>query len=211
MSTLAEIRTYVQRLFGDENQAVVVNAEMDEYINEGVWETAKLTEAYAQNSTTITTTDAYGRISLPVDYIKMKELRFNGLALPILNPTIVKPWYGTIQEGNPVGWYLWDYDQIQLWPVIVSGTGLNIVLMYTSYPAIIASGDTPTIPGTLHRTAGMYALYKCYVKVADMEMANAALGDFQRKVQEWIYNRDNQMEGAAATVRDTESEYTTWL
>lgn len=208
---LSELRTYTQRLFGDENQAVVVTAEMDDYINEGIAEIAKQCEMYAQNLTTITTTDQYGRITIPADYIKVKELRYNNMVLPLLNPALIKYRYTEPQQGEPIGWYPWDFDQIQLWPIKANGTGLTITLMYTSYPAVITSTDTPTIPTILQRVAAMYALSKCYMKVGDMQMSNAALGDFQRKLQEWIYTRDNPLEGVAATVSDTEGEYTVWL
>lgn len=212
MATLNEIRTYVQRLFGDENQSVVVNAELDEYINEGIGEIAKLTEMYALNSTSITTTDAYGRISLPTDFIKVKELRYNNMVLPLLNPALIKYRYTEPQQGEPIGWYLWDFDQIQLWPIKANGTDLTITLMYTAYPAVAAGTDVPTIPTFLQKAgAGMYALYKCYMKVGDMQMANSALGAFNQKIQDFIYNRDNPLEGIAATVSDTEGEFTVWL
>lgn len=207
MSTLATIRTRVQRGFGDENQAVVVTAELDDLVNEGVREISQALELNA-TSTTITTTDADGRIAIPADFLKVKELRYDGLILPMIPRTVVLARYTEVQQGEPAGWYPYDYTRIQLWPLKISGTGLNIKLDYIRVPATLVNGsDSVALTTILEDALVDYVVYLCYSKVADAQMANFYLGKYQRKIGNAMYLRDNPLEGYADSVKDTEAEF----
>ena len=99
MATLAELRTRIQRGFGDENQAVIVTAEIDDLINEAIREISKMLEMNS-TTTTITTTDADGRIAVPSDFMKVKEIRYNGLILPMIPRSVVLARYNEYTIGE---------------------------------------------------------------------------------------------------------------
>lgn len=208
MATLLDLTTRVQQGFGDENEAVVSATEIHGFINEAIREVAKLTEIVSVQTVSITTTDADGMIALPTDYLKMKEIRYNNQIIPMIPRSIILSRYTEPQQGEPIGWYPYDYTRIQLWPIKASATGLSLQLRYVSFPSDISvNTDVPSLPLIVHDALVDYAVHKCYMKVADTTMANYALGRFQQKVTDFIYLRDNQLEGVSATVSDTEAEY----
>lgn len=207
MATLAELRTRIARGFGDENQAVVVQAEIDDLINESIREISKFLELNS-TQTTITTTDADGMIALPSDFLRMKELRYNGLILPMIPRSVVLARYTEVQQGEPAGWYPYDYTRIQLWPLKISGTGLDIKMRYVSTPATLAvAGNSPALPAFIHDAIVDYSVYLAYSKVSDTEMAGFYFQRFQKKLGDAMYLRDNPLEGVSDTVKDTEAEF----
>lgn len=207
MASLAELRTRIQRGFGDENQVVITNAEIDDLVNEAVREISKM---IGLNSTTtsITTTDANGRITVPADFLQVKEIRYNGLILPMIPRTVINARYTEVQQGEPAGWYLYNYNTIQLWPIKVSGTGLDISFSYVSLPAtLVLTSDIPALPTYLHDAIVDYVVYQAYSKISDTEIANFYLGRFQKKLGDAMYLRDNPLEAYADSVKDTEAEF----
>lgn len=207
MASLAELRTRIQRGFGDENQVVITNAEIDDLVNEAVREISKM---IGLNSTTtnITTTDANGRIAVPADFLQVKEIRYNGLILPMIPRTVINARYTEVQQGEPAGWYLYNYNTIQLWPIKVSGTGLDISFSYVSLPAtLVLTSDIPALPTYLHDAIVDYVVYQAYSKISDTEIANFYLGRFQKKLGDAMYLRDNPLEAYADSVKDTEAEF----
>lgn len=207
MASLAELRTRIQRGFGDENQVVITNAEIDDLVNEAVREISKM---IGLNSTTtsITTTDANGRITVPADFLQVKEIRYNGLILPMIPRTVINARYTEVQQGEPAGWYLYNYNTIQLWPIKVSGIGLDISFSYVSLPAtLVLTSDIPALPTYLHDAIVDYVVYQAYSKISDTEIANFYLGRFQKKLGDAMYLRDNPLEAYADSVKDTEAEF----
>lgn len=212
MATLAELRLKVQKGFGDENEAVVDIAEIDDYINEGIQEVSKLTEMNSTSTAAITTTDADGMIAIPADYLKMKELFYNNQRLPMMPRNLIVQRYTELVFGEPISWYQYDYARMQLWPIKASGTGLNILLRYISTPAVLAvAGNSPALPAILHVAVADFAVARCYDKVADTQMSNFTMGRFMKRIGDYLYLRDQPVEGLPANVSDTEAEYAIYL
>ncbi len=212
MATLAELRTKVQKGFGDENEAVVDLSEVDDYINEGIQEASKLTEMNSVQTSAITTTDADGMIAIPADYLKMKELFYNNQRLPMMPRNLIVQRYTELVYGEPISWYQYDYARMQLWPIKASGTGLNIILRYISIPAVLSvAGNSPALPSILHNAVADYAISRCYDKLGDTQMSSFAMGRFMRRIGDYMYLRDQPVEGLPANVSDTEAEYAIYL
>lgn len=199
------MRTKVASLFGDEDLVITTTTELNDFINEAMKQVAVDAECIRLLTSSITTTDADGLITLPTDYLRLVELRYNGVGLPQLDPQLVRNNYSTIPVGEPYGWIFYDYSKIQLWPKKASGTGLDIKLSYIALPTLLAvDGNSPNLPLMLHDAIVQYALSRLYEKVQDIQMAEYARGVYSRLIMNYQYFRDNQTVDNFASVRETD-------
>lgn len=211
MATLAELRSKIQRLFGDEDEAVITIVAINDFINESIRQIAIDCELIVMTAATITTTDADGLIALPSDFLRIHSLRYNNILLPQITPLMARAAYETIEDGEPQGWLPYDFNQLQLWPRKVSGTGLDIKLRYLGYPALLSvDGNSPDLPAVLHEAIVQYSLMRSFEQIQDIQMAEYARGDYNRQIMQYNYLRNNPQIDRFAAIVDTESEQYIW-
>lgn len=204
MATLATIRTRVQRLVGDEDGVIFTSAILNEYVNEA-FEEISLETQVLRKTTTITTTDSAGMITLPADFNRIVSLRYDNSVIPKLHAGYTRPYFHSQSTGTPSGYSVFSATKLLLYPLKVSGTGLNIVLEYVATPATLsADGDVSELPVPLHNIAVQYTLGRCYQQLNDADSYSMAMTDFNNRLMKWLARNDNSSVDSFESVREVD-------
>lgn len=199
---LSEIRTRVLRLVGDENSVVFTSPEIADYVNEGFRLMAEDLQCL-RSIASIAITDVNGYVTLPADFIRLVSIRYGGLALPKLEAEEVRGSYLAQATGVPSGFIMDGFGKLLLYPITISGTGLDVSIHYVRYPADISlDAAVSEMPTQLHINVVYYALYRCYQRLNDNESAAFARTDFDQKLAMWRSRSDNTFVDSFETVRD---------
>lgn len=204
MATLATIRTKVLRLVGDEDAVIFSSAIVNDYINEAFQEIALETQVIRKLAT-ITTTDANGLITLPSDFNRLVSLRYDNAVIPKLHAGYTRAFFLTQTTGTPSGYAVFSSTKLLLYPLKLSGTGLNIILEYVATPATLAAdGDVSELPEPLHNMAAQYALARCYQQLNDAESHGMAMADYNNRLMKWIARNDNTSIDSFESIREVD-------
>lgn len=184
MPTLTEISTAVQRQFGDETEAQITLADIMRWANEAQLKIARETDALL-DSTTIPSVIGTTDYVLPVDFLRIDRVAFNGVPLirtnsqelDALNPNrLVTP----LATALPTRFYV-RRKKICLYPA--PNAVQNIYIEYTARPAdLTAGGQIPEIPVEYHQDIIRFCLARAYELDGQRQDAQAAMSEFQEGV-----------------------------
>ena len=213
MSTLQQVVTRVQRLFGDEDAAVATVAEVVDYVNEAVRQIAQDTDGFFSTLSTGGTTSATGTISLDVDMLRVSSYRIyigsstpgtgTAVRIPALDPANYRDSYDAAQ---PLGYWMLSQGTVQLYPRVISQPYWQTVEGVVVPADLVTLGNATGFDRQIEDAMVRYALYMLYLRVGDTTMANAALGDYGRKIANINYHRQNPVMYDFATVKQPDLE-----
>jgi len=213
MSTLQEVVTRVQRLFGDEDAAVATVAEVVDYVNEAIRQIAQDTDGFFSSLSTGGTTSATGTISLDVDMLRVSSYRIyigdstpgtgTAVRIPALDPANYRDSYDGTQ---PLGYWMLSQGTVQLYPRVISQPYWQTVEGVVVPANLVTLGNSTGFDRQVEDALVRYALYLLYLKVGDTTMAGAAVADYGRKVANINYHRQNPVMYDYATVKQPDLE-----
>ncbi len=213
MSTLQQVVTRVQRLFGDEDAAVATVAEVVDYVNEAIRQIAQDTDGFFSTLSTGGTTSATGTISLDVDMLRVSSYRIyigsstpgtgTAVRIPALDPANYRDSYDAAQ---PLGYWMLSQGTVQLYPRVISQPYWQTVEGVVVPADLVTLGNATGFDRQIEDAMVRYALYMLYLRVGDTNMANTALGDYGRKIANINYHRQNPVMYDFATVKQPDLE-----
>jgi hypothetical protein len=214
MSTLQEVVDRVRRLFGDEDAAVAGTGEVVDYVNEAIRQIAQDTDGFFSALTTGGTTSATGTVSLDVDMLRISSYRIHigsstpgdTNALKRIVPLDPANYRDSYESTEPLGYWPLSQGTIQLHPRVVSQPYWQIVEGIVVPANISNLGNSTGFDRQVEDALVRYALYMLYLKVGDTGMSSAAYSDYNRKVANINYHRQNPVMFDYATVKQPDVE-----
>lgn len=158
---LSEIRTRVQRQFGDESGVQITNEDITRWVNDAqraiVIENENILQATAFTSTVVGQ-QAY---TLPVDLLILQGISYKGSSDTAYGKLLgldrqkfdeyVEGWDGsTYAQGDPMVYFIWD-GQINLFPIPSTAGANSLKIWYNQRPTdVVNDVDIPSVPELYH-------------------------------------------------------------
>lgn len=160
---LAAIRAAVKRQFGDESGALITNADIDRWANDGQLHVARRTEVLQQKEEINSVADQQN-YSLTDEWIKIRKVTYEGRVLQPITLEELDNSHAArdanAQSGTPIYYYEWGED-IYLYPAPASAGVSNIDVWYVAAPEpLVNPGDVPEIPTHMHEDIVRYCLMR---------------------------------------------------
>lgn len=187
---LAEIRARIQAEYGDLNQAQLVQARINAWINSAQLDIVRKTNCLATSSNVVFSIGAVNA-ALPATflkflhagftsggaYYKLKYIEFEEL-MRVEFPNSLTP------VGLPTKVYIRpEFSVIGLYPLPESA--ITVVLDHTKIPATLTSdSDVPEIPLAYHEVIHLYALMRAAKLDNDLERAQMYDSEYVQRVGE---------------------------
>lgn len=178
---LADIRTRVKRIFGDESGAQINDADIDRWANDGQLDIVRRTECL-QALLELNTTAADGSYDLPDDVIKVRRVTYDGVLLSRMELEELDGIHRSRDANTPVGtpsaYYIWA-RQLFLHPAPADGGTNNLDFYYVKTPPALVSGtDIPAIPLQMHEDIVRYCLARAKELDEEFKQADQVWSDY---------------------------------
>lgn len=170
---LGEIRTRVQRIFGDESGVQITNEDVVRWLNDAQRNIVLENENLLQTTAFTSGVAAQQEYTLPADLLILRGISYKspsdvsyvklmGLDRPKFDEYI-GGWDGSAYaQGTPLCYFVWD-NKIEVFPIpeVASANGFKI--WYNRKPTdVVADVDIPSIPEIYHMTLVDMCLSSAY-------------------------------------------------
>jgi len=162
---LSEVITYVQRLFGDENEIQIQVDDIITWADEGQKEIARQTECLQKEAVFDYNPVGFTGFQLPLDFISAKRVTYEGLPL---RQTIITDLDNIgIEVDNsdatgisPTMYYFWG-NKISIFPEPRLASVQKFKLFYVALPPQLNQiSDALTIPSNMHNDVRRFVLMR---------------------------------------------------
>lgn len=200
---LGEIKTRVQRQFGDESGAQITEADIVRWANDGQLDIVRKVEILNQHSeTNVEVSD--GSYSLPTSFMFMARVTYNGRVLPqvrMRDLDLGSDSTDLADTGDPQSYYTWG-NSIFLYPAPNTGGTNNLDLWYVCRPVeLVEDSDIPDIPIHMHEDLVRYCLARAKELDDDLDGAERIMGDYETRVGQAVYESTAQPVDSFPAVR----------
>lgn len=188
--SVLEIKTRVQRQFGDESGNQINANDIVRWINDSMREIAHKKDLFQVKATSAAVAQQ-AAYALPAGISKLYSVKYKGIALQALSMAEADELIGsvdlTVAQGYPVGtpshYFMWA-NQINLYPAPDSA-GNDITVYYTRVPtAVAADGDIPELPDEYHNRIVEYCLAQAHELDDNLDASQIKMAQFQRGVSD---------------------------
>lgn len=191
--SLTSLRTEVYTRLAESGSGFYTDAQLAQWLNDGVRDLAVTVEPL-ETSATVTTVTSTREYQLPTNALSVKAAQFldTGDAWYNLNETT---WQRLFREtpdwqndtaGQPVDWY-WRQNVVGLHPAPSADySGADTLrILYTYIPGTMSgANDTSGLDEWLDDAIILYAVYRAYLKDRDFQRASATAQEYSRAVSE---------------------------
>lgn len=202
MATVAQLRSKIQRAFGDESATFLEAADVLNYLNDGQLDIVRRTDClFAETTATTTVGPVVTKYILPTDFLGMKQVSLN------YNPLVEYPFEQQLQTNTlaaidvPDGHYvIWNgYIYFQYNAVTAA---VNYRLYYTRRPAALVNDtDIPEIPLQYHEDLVKYGLARAKEMEEDYNSASYYDRAYDQRINTIRSDVNNRSRQAFAAVR----------
>ena len=202
MTLVSDIKAGARAFTGDLSTIMFADADLLRYINHGCMEILKRTRSLQKSTTvtnaTLTSTDPYGGVLLPTDFLLEYEVYFGVIGALTKLPRMPFSGFGgdNLQPGSaaPTMYAIGGFDSstfrrvMYFYPWLSPGlTNVNYVLRYIpTPPALTADGDTIPVPPMLDDALTMYVVRRCKIQEEDFQAASFLQGEVDQKINEFL-------------------------
>lgn len=194
--SVANITQRVQRQFGDQDFAQIIQSDILNWINDGVREIT-IQNDLLQKVGTASPVANQSQYSLPNDILRMRRVAYNGFALQQITLEDANEWLPgnseTVSQGYPVGTptAYWIFaGKINLYPAPDSSITDGLTLYYTRQPALVSTGDTPELPSDYDNRIVEYCLAQAFELDMNTSMMQIKSTQFQQGIDRLKGNAD---------------------
>lgn len=194
-NTAGDVKTRVQRTFGDEAGSQVTAADVYRWINDAQREIAIANDLLQVKGTkdAVASDPTY---SLPTDILKLLSVKYNGINLRALNLQEADEIIGTIDQtvaqGYPTGTptHYWIFaGEINLYPAPDAALTGGIQIYYLKQPTeVTGDADDIGLPVEYFNRVVEYCLAQAYELDENYEAAQTKLAQFKAGVAELSQN-----------------------
>lgn len=193
----SEVISRVRGIIGDTNSLQFTDAQLLDWINEGIRQCA-LKNNLLQKTASQATVASQDNYSLPTDILKLHSIKYNKVKLDVLTMQQFDDRYtpdnsGVILKGTPETCYIWA-GKVIFYPVPATATD-TIRIDYTYTPALIAVAATEIpLPVGYHQRIVDYTLAMVAQQDDDMNKYQLKMQEFETGVvnlkdqDEWTYD-----------------------
>lgn len=170
---LGEIRTAVQRTFGDESGVQITNEDVTRWVNDAQMNIVLENESLLQATAFASTVVGQQAYSLPVDLLILRGISFKGNADSAYYKLLgmdrqkfdeyIEGWdSSTLTTGNPLAYFVWN-GSVEVFPVPTEVTTNGFKIWYNQKPTpVVNDVDIPSIPEIYHRAIVDMCLQSAY-------------------------------------------------
>lgn len=182
MPTVAELRSKVQRLFGDESATFLENADVLGWLNEAQLDIVKKTNCYTA-SASITIVAGTVSYSVPTGFLFAKKVILNYSELTEIDFESNKITSNSTNALEiPAGHYSIFGTSIYF-PSADIATVVPCTVYYVKAPTVLtADGDTPVIPVEFHDHLVRFVLMRAKEMEEDFAVADRFNADYGQRV-----------------------------
>ena len=183
---LGEIKTAVQRLFGDESGAQITEADIIRWANDAQVDIVRKTEVLqSHRETDVSSGDK--SYELPSDFMFMSRATLDGIKLArttIQEIDARSSSADNVADGTPSHFYTWG-GRIYLYPGPSSGGTGNLDIWYVKSPvALVNDEDIPEIPVHMHEDMVRFCLARARELDADYDAAERSAMDYEARISQ---------------------------
>lgn len=191
---LGEIKTAVQRQFGDESGVQITEADITRWANDAQTDIVRKTEITNQHRETAVVSGDAG-YELPANFMAMARVTYNNRVLPereLKDIDLSNTTSDAGGSGTPEAYYVWS-NTLYLYPApSTSGTG-NLDIWYVSRPAtLVNNADIPEIPVHMHEDIVRYCLSRAKELDEDYEASVLFRADYEDRILQARYEQTAQ-------------------
>lgn len=158
---LGEIRTRIQRTFGDESGVQITNEDVVRWVNDAQRAIVLENDTLLQSTALANSIAGTQEYSLPVDLLILQGVSYKGpsdVSYTKLRgmdrqkfDEYIDGWDGTnYQQGSPAAYFVWD-SKIEVFPIPDTSTVSAFKIWYNRKPTDIADDiDVPDLPEIYH-------------------------------------------------------------
>jgi hypothetical protein len=170
---LGEIRTSVQRTFGDESGVQITNEDVVRWVNDAQLNIVLENESLLQATAFANSVIGQQTYSLPVDLLILRGISFKGTSDVSYNRLLgldrqkfdeyIDGWDGTTYNaGTPQAYFVWD-GSIEVFPVPSEAVTNGFKIWYNQKPTpVVNDVDVPSIPEIYHNAISDMCLQSAY-------------------------------------------------
>lgn len=176
MNTAGVLRR-IKNLFGDDNNIVLHDDDMLDWINEAQLEIAR--ETACRNASTTTAASNFIGGHNVADLLTVRGIKYGSTHLqPISFQELIRQSSLLTPTGTPDYFYM-DGGDIFLYPEPSSGDSTTVTIRYVDYPTdLTTTGSSLDISAKYHNELVLYCLAKAHERNRDEGMANYYLEQF---------------------------------
>lgn len=214
-NTAGDVKTRVQRTFGDEAGSQVLDADVYRWINDAQREIA-IANDLLQTKGTQDGTASTSAYTLPTDILKLISVKYNGVSLRAITMQEADELIGDVDDtvnfptGTPTHFWVWA-GQINLYPQPDATLADGITIYYIRQPTdITADADTLDLPIEYFNRVVEYCLAQAYEMDENYEAANSKLAQFKAGVADLQQNEtweQQEFYPHITSLPDTVTEY----
>lgn len=190
-NTAGDVKTRVQRTFGDEAGSQVTDADVYRWINDAQREIA-IANDLLQVKGTQNVVAAQHDYTLPNDILKLLSVKYNGIALRAITMQEADELIGSIDQSNVQGYptgtptHYWIFaNQINFYPSPDAAIVGGITIYYIKQPTdVAADNDALSTPVEYFNRIVEYCLSLAYEMDENYDAANQKLAQFKSGVAE---------------------------
>lgn len=184
--TRAQMRQLIQNLLGDDNAVMYPDDLVNMMINRAQLDVAREMEAVVKSA--IVTDLVNGEWVFPSDYMHVKKVSWNGVALWPHDPDFVRR-QSNIPTGTPFSFYPWG-QSLRFYPAPSSNSGLSIVVDYVSVPADLTDdADTSELNDAAVKAIVYNSVRQLKFRDEDYEGRTAASEEYSSAIIAGKYDR----------------------
>lgn len=204
MATLGEITVAVQRQFGDDTEAQITAADIMRWANEAQLEIARKTDALL-TSTTIPSVIGTAEYNLPVDFLRVDRVSYNGASLPRttvrdLDRTFPNRNVTPVVNATPTRYFV-RRKRVGVYPSPDSVK--DITVEYTARPAdLTVPGSISTLPVEFHPDIVRFCLARAYELDGDATQSGKIMAEFTERLAFDLDEATNPVADTYPSIRD---------
>lgn len=208
---VSDIRTRVQRSFGDESGVQVTDADIYRWINDGQRQIVLQNEGLLETTSTTNAVANQKEYAVPVDLLILRAVHFKytgelshyplkGLKFSEFEEYI-SGWDGTAyNKSRPTAFTVYAGNIITFPTTDVSITG-GIKIYYNRKPTDVAAlSDTPDLPVLYHETLVKYCLTQAYEMDEDWTASEQKAAELQSDIRLLRGREDWKFQGTYPTI-----------
>lgn len=178
---VSDIISRVRGIAGDTDVLQFTDAQLMQWINDGMREIASDNQLL-QKSATQTVTPGTNKYPIPTDILKFHSAIYDGNDLRFVDLETAKTeGFLTNSSGTPTTTWVWAGNLV-LWPTPDAAKSLELI--YTRNPAeVTAVGDVPEVPSSYHIRLVDYCLAQVAQQDDDMQRYAMKMEEFRTGVQ----------------------------
>lgn len=204
---VSDIERKVKRIFGEGGEVFITQADVIDWINDGINQIIRETKCNITTTTAVASTFVSG-VQLPTGFIQMVRVTYDSTPLPFVALEDLDSKYSNLAgPDSPVYYYVDSANKMWLFPGSSASDSRIVSYTYTSIPtALTTAGQTPGIPERYHEDLVIFCKMRAYERNQDQRLQQGAYEEFNARISLRIAE-DTATDDTYAVIRDDPWEW----